>query len=167
MSVWISAVLLTKSYIKKIGKLKYFIILSIPVVYFSLQYSPILLSVTGSLSYLLMANGSLFPYLYNFVLNIAHVGAGVLFGISFFIISKSFSNASLKFYLVMCGAGLMIIFSSTCFNKFDCFTISSLVYCFHLIRFTCFFLDNLGTRLRLLPSSRRHRNSKISCKIKK
>ena len=112
-SVWISAVLLTKSYIKKIGKLKYFIILSIPVVYFSLQYSPILLSVTGSLSYLLMANGSLFPYLYNFVLNTAHVGAGVLFGISFFIISKSFSNASLKFYLIMCGAGLMIIFSSS------------------------------------------------------
>jgi len=113
VSVWISAVLLTKSYIKKIGKAKYFVILSIPIVYFSLQYSPVLLSITGSLSYLLMANGSFFSYLYNFVLNTAQVGAGVLFGISFFIISKSFSNVSLKFYLVMCGVGLMIIFSTS------------------------------------------------------
>ena len=104
---------MTKTYIRKIGRVKYFVILSFPIVYFSLQYSPILLSVTGSLSYLLMVNGPLFPYLYNFVLNTAQVGAGVLFGISFFIISRSFSNPSLKFYLVMCGVGLMIIFSTS------------------------------------------------------
>jgi hypothetical protein len=112
-SVWISSVSLTKSYLKKVGKLKYFITVSIPIVYFSLQYSPILLSVTGSLSYLLMANGSLFPYLYNFILSTAHVGAAILFGLSFFIIAKYLDDSSLKIYLVMCSAGLMIIFSSS------------------------------------------------------
>ena len=88
--VWISLILLTKQYAQKIGKIKYSITLSIPMIYFLFQYSPLLLEQMRTLSSLLMAEGSLFLYLYNFVLNTVNIGTGLLFGISFlYILFKS------------------------------------------------------------------------------
>jgi hypothetical protein len=59
-----------------------------------------------------MASGSIFIYFYNFVLNTVNVGSGILFGISFFMLSRALSYQHLKYYLIMCGAGIMILFSS-------------------------------------------------------
>jgi hypothetical protein len=110
--IWISLILLTKQYVQKIGKIKYSITLSIPMIYFLLQYSPLLLEQIGTLSSLLMAEGSLFLYFYNFILNTVNVGTGILFGISFYILARSLVYHDLKYYLIICGTGIMIIFSS-------------------------------------------------------
>ena len=110
--IWISLILLTKQYAQKMGKIKYSITLSIPMIYFLLQYSPLLLEQIGTLSSLLMAEGSLFLYFYNFVLNTVNIGTGILFGISFYILSRSLVYDDLKYYLIICGTGIMIIFSS-------------------------------------------------------
>lgn len=110
--IWIALILLTKQYAKKIGKVKYSITLSIPVIYFLLQYSPLLFEQLGTLSFLVMAEGSLFLYFYNFILNTVNVGTGILFGISFYILAKSLAYDDLKYYLIICGTGIMIIFSS-------------------------------------------------------
>ena len=110
--IWISLILLTKQYAEKIGKIKYSITLSIPMIYFLFQYSPLLLEQMGTLSSLLMAEGSLFLYFYNFVLNTVNIGTGLLFGISFYILSRSLVYDQLKYYLVICGTAIMIIFSS-------------------------------------------------------
>jgi hypothetical protein len=112
IAVWIGSILLTKQYVGKIGKIKYCIIVSIPVIYFLLQYSPLLLAQTGTLSFLLMEEGSIFLNFYNFVLNTGNVGTGVLFGISFFILSRSLKHEQLRYYLIISGIGIMIIFSS-------------------------------------------------------
>ena len=110
--IWISLILLTKQYAQKIGKIKYSITLSIPMIYFLFQYSPLLLEQMGTLSFLLMAEGSLFLYFYNFVLNTVNIGTGLLFGISFYILSRSLVYDQLKYYLIICGTAIMIIFSS-------------------------------------------------------
>ena len=110
--IWISLILLTKQYAQKMGKIKYSITLSIPMIYFLLQYSPLLLEQIGTLSSFLMAEGSLFLYFYNFVLNTVNIGTGILFGISFYILSRSLVYDDLKYYLIICGTGIMIIFSS-------------------------------------------------------
>jgi hypothetical protein len=110
--IWISSILLTKQYAQKIGAIKYSITLSIPMIYFLFQYSPLLLEQIGTLSSLLMAEGSLFLYFYNFVLNTVNIGTGLLFGISFYILSRSLIYDNLKYYLVICGTAIMIIFSS-------------------------------------------------------
>jgi hypothetical protein len=112
-AVWILSLLLTKSYVQKIGKIKYWVIVSIPMGYFLFQYSNLLLNETGMLSSLLMPSGSIFPILYNFVLNTVNVGTAILFGISFFIFSRRLTYEHLKYYLIICGAGIMIIFSSS------------------------------------------------------
>ena len=112
IAVWIASILLTKQYVSHIGKIKYLIMVSIPVIYFLVQYSPLLLAQTGTLSFLLMEEGSIFLYFYNFVLNTGNVGTGVLFGISFFMLSRSLNHEQLRYYLIISGTGIMIIFSS-------------------------------------------------------
>jgi hypothetical protein len=111
-ALWFVSLLLTKSYARKIGKIKYWITVSTPVAYFFFQYSTFLLNQTGMLSSLLMSSGSIFPTLYSFVLNTVNVGTAILFGISFFILSRALTYEHLKYYLIICGAGIMIIFSS-------------------------------------------------------
>ena len=59
-----------------------------------------------------MAEGSLFLYFYNFILNTVNVGTGILFGVSFYILAKSLVYDDLKYYLIICGTGIMIIFST-------------------------------------------------------
>lgn len=112
IAVLVATVLLTKSFSSRTGKIKYWIIVSIPVIYFLLQYSPNFIDKIAILNSMAMTEGSMFPYFQNFVLNTSNVGAGILFGISFFIISRSLMNARLKYYLIICGTGIMILFSS-------------------------------------------------------
>ena len=113
IAIWVASLLLTKPYAQKIGKIKYWITVSTPVVYFLFQYSPLLLNQTDIWSALIMSSGSIFPILYNFVLNTVSVGTAILFGISFFILSRGLTYEHLKYYLIICGAGIMIIFSSS------------------------------------------------------
>lgn len=110
--IWIALILLTKQHAQKMGRIKYSITLSLPMIYFLLQYSPLLLEQLGTLSFLLMTEGSLFLYFYNFILNTVNVGTGILFGISFYLLARSLTYPDLKYYLVICGTGIMIIFSS-------------------------------------------------------
>src|ERR1044072_9518217 len=112
VGVWVASIVLTKQYAQKIGKIKYWITVNIPLVYFLFQYSPLLLEQIGTLSFFLIGEGSFFLYVYNFVLNTANIGTRILFGISFFILSKSLSYEQLKYYLLICGVGIMILFSS-------------------------------------------------------
>jgi hypothetical protein len=110
--IWVASVLLTKSYTKRINRLTYWTIMSLPVFYFLIQYSPIVLNQTGTFSFLLMAKGSIFPYFYSFILSTSNVGSGILFGISFFILSRHLAYGRMKYYLSICGIGIMIIVSS-------------------------------------------------------
>jgi len=111
ITIWISSVLLTIQYSKR-WRIKYWSIVSIPLIYFLIQYPLILLTQTGTLSTLLMSREQLFLYAYNFVFNTVSIGTGILFGISFFIVAKSVKHVNLKFYLTISGAGIMILFSS-------------------------------------------------------
>lgn len=113
IAVWVASVLLTIQYAQKTGKIKYWITVSIPVIYFLFQYSPLLFQQIGTLSPLMMREGSLFVYFYNFILNTVSVGTGILFGISFYILSRHLIHQQLKYYLIICGTGFMIILGSS------------------------------------------------------
>jgi hypothetical protein len=113
MAVWVASLLLTKSYSQRIGSIKYWITVSLPPVYFLFQYSPILLNEAGMWNSILMSNSSIIPSLYNFVLNTVNIGTAILIGISFFILSRALAYEHLKYYLIISGAGIMILFSSS------------------------------------------------------
>lgn len=111
IAIWLSSVLLTRQYSKK-WRIKYWSVVTIPLIYFLIQYPLIVLTQTGALSSLLMSSEQIFLYAYNFIFNTVSIGTGILFGISFFIIARSVKHGNLKFYLTISGAGIMILLSS-------------------------------------------------------
>ncbi len=110
-TVWVASVLLTKQYSNR-SKARYSSIVIIPVIYFLIQYLLMLLTENGVLSSLFVSESLLYSYAYNFLFNTGNVGTGILFGISFFIVSRSLAHVDLKYYIAICGAGIMILFSS-------------------------------------------------------
>jgi hypothetical protein len=89
------------------------IILTIPLILFILLYhSPILLEKTG-ITNMIQDNFLLYDYFHNFGFNAAKIIAGVLFGIYFFMLTRIVNNKELKYYLIVSGVGLMIIFSTS------------------------------------------------------
>ena len=86
IAIWIASVLLTKSYAQKTNRIKYWTIVSIPVIYILFQYTFVILNQMGALSSLMMAKGSIFPYFYNFALYTVNIGTGIFIGVSFFML---------------------------------------------------------------------------------
>ena len=113
IAIWLASLLFTNRYTKKIDRTKHLIILTIPLILFILLYhSPILLDKTG-ITNMIQDNFLLYDYFHNFGFNAAKISAGVLFGIYFFMLTRIVTNKELKYYLIVSGVGLMIIFSTS------------------------------------------------------
>ena len=113
LAIWVASIMLTRTYAQKTSKVKYWVIVSLPLIYLAFQYCLVLLNQMGALSSLMISPKSLFPYFYNFVASTTNVGSGLTIGISFFILSRSLAYEHLKYFIIMCGTGIMIIYSSS------------------------------------------------------
>jgi hypothetical protein len=111
VSIWIASILLTISYGRRVRKVRYWTIVSIPMIFLLVQYFLVVLNQMGALAPLMLTEGSIFPYVQNFASNTVSVTSGIFIGFSFFLLSKSLIYANLKYYVIMCGTGLMMIFS--------------------------------------------------------
>ena len=124
---WIATILLLQYYSHRIGKIRYWLIVSIPIFYFLSQCIPAILddlnvprSFASSLAY-------------NFVLFTFKAGGGIMFGFAFFILSKNVRTHDIHYFLVFAGLGMMIVFSSADFSsigyaQFPPFGIGSISY---------------------------------------
>ena len=77
---WIATVLLLRHYSRKLGMIKYWIIVSIPLAYFLSQFQSLFLY---SFADLRLSNPVLFGIIYNLIFSISKPAGGVLFGIAF------------------------------------------------------------------------------------
>ena len=82
---WIATVLLLRHYSRKLGMIKYWIIVSIPLAYFLSQFQPLFLY---SFADLRLSNPVLFGITYNLIFSISKPAGGVLFGIAFWTIAE-------------------------------------------------------------------------------
>ncbi len=100
-SCWISAVSLLYAYFTKVGKIKFWAITLIPLLYFLIPFIP-------DIIYLIPTN--LLNYYFVFISFNKTIG-GILFGLSFFIMAKRFDkDDALKKYLNLFGIGLTVVF---------------------------------------------------------
>jgi hypothetical protein len=113
LAIWVAAILLTRTYAQKTTKVKYWAIVSLPLIYLTVQYCLVFLNQMGALSSLMISPESPFPYIYNFVVSTVNVGSGLTIGIAFFILSRSLIYEHLKYFVIMCGTGIMIIYCSS------------------------------------------------------
>jgi hypothetical protein len=111
ISFWIATLLLTRHYATKTGNIRYWILISIPLVYFASQF---LVPYVEDLNLNLLRvfrieSTSIYSYIYNLFLNTARIAEGILFGFAFLAISRGINHMQLKNSIIIAGVGLIVL----------------------------------------------------------
>jgi hypothetical protein len=109
ISTWFATVLLLQHYSTKIGRAKYWVIVSIPLVYFLSQFQTQLIDLFTPLR---LSDPILFGVTYTLVFSASKPVGGILFGVAFWIMSKGLSHRQVKDYMIISGYGLLLLFTA-------------------------------------------------------
>lgn len=107
--LWIGTVILLQSYRKKLGRWRYWILMSIPLLYFLSQFQPVVLNFL--LSYV-SYDPLLFNLVYIIMLDASRPIGGVLFGLAFILVARKLQNQEVKGYLNISGIGFLLLLAS-------------------------------------------------------
>ena len=107
--LWTGTVFLLHGYRKKLGRWKYWILMSIPLLYFLSQFQPVVLNFM--LSYV-SDDPMLFNLVYIVMVNASRPIGGVLFGLAFILVARKLQNREVKGYLVITGIGFLLLLVS-------------------------------------------------------
>jgi hypothetical protein len=109
ISNWVASVFLLQPYSTKLGKTKFWLIVSLPLIYFVGQYLP---TLTDLFSYIALWD-PLFIGLFYTVFFIATFSVGgILAGVSFWFIAKNIPNVLIRNYVLFTAFGIMLILTS-------------------------------------------------------
>jgi hypothetical protein len=111
VALWIATVFLTNHYASK-TKTKYWIMVSLPIVYFASIYLISYLEHVHLLEQLGVADNPVYSYTYNLFLNTVRTAGGIMFGFAFFAVSKKIIHVQLKASIIMTGIGLILLFGA-------------------------------------------------------
>ena len=106
---WLGTVLLLQSYRKRLGTIKFWIIMLVPLLYFLSQFQPL---VTGILFNYSSGNPMLFSIVYVLMVEVSTPIGGILFGLAFMLVARKIQNAKVKGYIVISGIGLLLLLIS-------------------------------------------------------
>jgi hypothetical protein len=107
--IWIATVLILRHYSRKLGRGKYWIIVSIPLVYFLFQFQPFFLSLFTPL---LKSDPLFFSIILTLVFSVSKPVGGILFGIAFWSISRSIKRSAVRDYMIISAYGIILLFTS-------------------------------------------------------
>jgi hypothetical protein len=106
---WIATVSVLRSYSKKSQK-SYWFVLSIPLLYFLIQFQPLFQSLFSSF---IASQPVLFSITYTLVFTLSKPVGGILFSISFWAMARKLSdNNAVRNYMVISAYGLILVFVS-------------------------------------------------------
>jgi hypothetical protein len=110
LSVWIGTVLLLSQYSQKFGKVKFWIMMSIPLIFYLSQI--VVISFQISLPFVNLDRES-FIFYYRVVFTVSSTIGGILFGQPFFLISRMIPpNNRMRRNLIILGLGMVLYFVS-------------------------------------------------------
>jgi hypothetical protein len=109
---WIAtAVLLRHYYSQRLGRIKYWGIISLPLAIFLIQFQPLFLSLFYQP---LQSNPVLFSILYTVIFSFSKPIGGILFGVAFWTAAKSLRHGTtVRDYMIMSAYGLILLFVSS------------------------------------------------------
>jgi hypothetical protein len=119
---WILTVLMLKQYSRRIGKYKFWIIVSLPLLFYLMRYEGIIIDLFNLDDILKLPSlGIIYPNvgaaIYTAFLNSNIQATGVFFGFSFLAILLKLKNSQLQNDMVITIIGMMIIFASRDFHS--------------------------------------------------
>jgi hypothetical protein len=109
LAMWFATAILLYYYSKRLGKIRFWILIATPLVYFLSQFFSSVLNVSISL----VADPVLVGIVLTSLFTVSLVIGGVLFGIAFIRLSSRFSmNDAIRNYLIIAGYGFMFLLIS-------------------------------------------------------
>ena len=107
---WISTTLLLFHYSKKMGRIRFWTIISLPLIYFLIQF---LSSYLNLFNPWINSNPVFFGTFLTLLFALSKPVGGVLFGIAFWTVAKNIrENKAVKDYIIMAAYGLTLLFIS-------------------------------------------------------
>jgi hypothetical protein len=106
---WIATVLLLRHYSKKLGRIKYWILVTIPLAYFLSQFQPLFLFTFTDFR---LSDPVLFGIVYTLLFSVSKPLGGVLFGVAFWIVARNLKDSKVKGYLIVSAYGMTLLFAS-------------------------------------------------------
>jgi hypothetical protein len=108
--LWIATVLLLNHYSQRFGKVRYWIIVSIPLVYFLSQFVALFLNLFVPLHRL---DPIFFSILFTFIYILSKPIAGILFGVAIWTTAKNVRyNNTLRNHMIVSAYGFILLFVS-------------------------------------------------------
>jgi hypothetical protein len=106
---WFATILLLHHYSRKLGLIRYWVMVLIPLVYFLSQFQGVILDVFGPLRTL---DPILFGVTYTLIFSATKSVGGILFGIAFWSVARNIQNNVVKNYFVISAYGMVLLFTA-------------------------------------------------------
>ena len=117
MMMWIATCMLLRHYSRKMGKIKFWILVSIPLVYFLSQFFTLSLNLFGPL---LSSQSIFYGVLLTLVFTLSKSAGGILFGIAFWTAIRNIHESSVvrnyMHYFCIWASAIVYFKSSQCFG---------------------------------------------------
>ena len=114
VATWAATALLLSHYSRKTGKVIYWSLVALPLLYFLGQYSPIFNFIFSDIR---DSDPSLYARLYILFFGLTKTVGGLFFGVGFWTMAKSINNKVIRTYLGLSGCGILLIFIATQSNS--------------------------------------------------
>jgi hypothetical protein len=109
VTTWIASVMLLYRYSKAIGRIQYWILVSLPLVYFLSQFQTFFLAIFSDLR---ASEPVPFGVTYMIIFIATEPAGGILFGLAFRSASGAIKKDSVKDYAIISSVGIILLFSS-------------------------------------------------------
>jgi hypothetical protein len=107
--MWAATVFLLKNYTSRLGKIKYWILVTIPLAYFLSQFQSIFLYTFAEFR---TSEPVLFGIVYNVIFSAIKPIGALLFGLGFWSVSKSVHNRAVQNYMMISAYGVSLLFTA-------------------------------------------------------
>jgi hypothetical protein len=108
--LWGATVLLLHHYSQKVGRIKYWILVTLPLMYFLSQFPTLFLKVFDPI---IKENPFFYGSLLIFIFALSKPAGGILFGIAFWTISRNIPRTTVvRDYLMISAIGFVLLFAS-------------------------------------------------------
>jgi hypothetical protein len=105
---WFSTILTLKNYSRRIGTLKFWSLILFPLIYFLAPIELYLANPSTPLGQFIVSNP-----LNIIIFTGIRQGAGILFAITFWTISKQVENEKIRHFMRLCAIGIMLLYATT------------------------------------------------------
>lgn len=107
---WAATVLLLNHYSQRLGRVRYWIIVSIPLVYFLSQFITSFLNLFAPL---LRSDPFFFAIFFTLIFTLSKTIGGIMFGIAFWTIAKNIAHTiTISHYMIISAYGFILLFIS-------------------------------------------------------